>query len=139
MKQIASTVFFRVNGVTVAVGERSGRLYTMKIKVIINSDMQSQAMAVCTLREWHEKLAHQHIKHVKSFLNTNNIKVSTETSSGDFFCRDCVFGKQSRSTYKPSVHNTITVGELIVSDVCGPMQEASIGDARYFLIFKDQF
>ena len=31
------------------------------------------------------------------------------------------------------------MGELIHSDVCGPMQEVSISGARYFRTFKDDF
>lgn len=29
------------------------------------------------------------------------------------------------------------VGELIHSDVCGPMQETSLSGARYYVLFKD--
>lgn len=130
---------FRLNGVTVAVGERSGRLYEMQINVLSSGNTQSQAMSVCTLREWHEKLAHQNIKHVKSFLAANNIKISNENATNNFFCKDCVIGKQHRASYKSSAQTITAAGELIVSDVCGPMQVASISGARYFLVFKDQF
>lgn len=107
----------RLNGDTVAMGERSGRLYAMKIKVISVGAIQSNAMAVCTLREWHEKLAHQNIKRVKDFLRSNKITFSNNINS-EFFCKDCVFGKQHRSSFKSSVKKTLATGDLIVSDVC---------------------
>lgn len=128
----------KLKGVTVAVGERNKRLYEMKIKVVNNNANQSQAMAAYTLKEWHEILAHQNIKQIRSFLSANKITVRKDNLS-DFFCEDCVFGKQHRSTFKSSSRELIAAGELVVSDVCGPMQVASIGGARYFVVFKDQF
>lgn len=128
---------FRHNGVSVAVGVRSGRLYEMKFNVV-SCVNEASAMVVCTLKEWHEKLAHQNITHVKSFLKTNDIKIANDRTT-EFFCKACVFGKQHRSTFKPSPYQSSAVGELIVSDVCGPMQVASINDARYFVVFKDHY
>jgi hypothetical protein len=34
---------------------------------------------------------------------------------------------------------TTKPGQLIHSDVCGPMQVNSLGGKRYFVIFKDDF
>lgn len=34
---------------------------------------------------------------------------------------------------------TTSIGELVHSDVCGPMEEQSPGRARYFVLFKDDF
>lgn len=131
---------FRHNGIPVAVGERSGRLYEMLFKVVVAEGVsESSAMITHTLMDWHEKLAHQNIRHVKSFLKLNDIKIAKDCSDTDFFCDACVLGKQHRSTFKPSSHTSAAVGELIVSDVCGPMQTASINGARYFVVFKDHY
>lgn len=39
--------------------------------------------------------------------------------------------------FQGSKNRSTIPGELIHSDVCGPMQNASIGGSRYFVLFKD--
>lgn len=55
-------------------------------------------------------------------------------------CPGCPKGKMHRLHY-PQIGTRPTTfkGERIHTDVCGPMSHASIGGARYFVLFKDQF
>lgn len=55
----------------------------------------------------------------------------------DFFSEACITGKHHRSSFGCSQHKSGVPGELVHSDVCGPMQEPSISGARYFVLFKD--
>ena len=53
-------------------------------------------------------------------------------------CEACAFGKQHRDEF-PTVkdrkqRDTL---ELVHTDLCGPMQTRSLGEAYYFLIFVD--
>lgn len=54
-------------------------------------------------------------------------------------CDVCVMGKQTRRPFKTSETRSTKVLELIHSDVCGPMQEASFADALYFVTFIDDY
>ena len=56
-------------------------------------------------------------------------------SSG--FCESCIGGKQYRSPFDSSERQTGDLLELIHSDVCGKINDKSIGGAQYFLTFTD--
>ena len=55
-------------------------------------------------------------------------------------CHECIIAKMSRKPFqnRPSPKST-RIGMLIFSDVCGPMQVTSLGGARYYLLFRDEY
>lgn len=65
-----------------------------------------------------------------------NVEVPVEK---DFFCESCVIGKMHRTPFPKSMTKTSEPGELVHADLCGPMQESSIGNSRFFLLLKDDF
>jgi hypothetical protein len=48
-------------------------------------------------------------------------------------------GKQHRRSFGTRIDNTQSPGEVIHSDVCGPMQESSFRGFGYFVAFRDDF
>lgn len=89
-----------------------------------------------SLAIWHERLGHQNIGYVKQILKKFNIGYD---GKDEFFCESCMYGKHHRSPFSRSNNIAGKVGELVHTDVCGPMQEKSFGGARYFVLFKDDF
>lgn len=118
-----------------AVGVRDGNLYRMQFKVKTTEGAANVAVGGNTLKQWHEKLGHQNLAHVRNFLKRNNIKCEEE----NFTCEACLMGKQHRESFKSSREKVEKCGEVIHADVCGPMQAASIGGSRYFLLMKDGY
>ena len=55
-------------------------------------------------------------------------------------CRNCVAGKHSRSAF-PSVSSYQATKrlELIHGDICGPIQQSTIGGRRYYFLLVDDF
>ena len=53
------------------------------------------------------------------------------------FCETSVGGKHHRAPFMTSTTKTTIPLELVHSDVCGKMQQRSLGGAEYFLIFTD--
>ena len=55
-------------------------------------------------------------------------------------CEACVEGKQTRKPFNGTA-DVQTKGKLhlVHSDVCGPMSVASLGGARYFVTFVDDY
>ena len=51
-------------------------------------------------------------------------------------CSDCPFGKHARLTFKYTEPLSLKIGDLIVSDVCGPF-DSSFGGYRYFITWID--
>ncbi|KAG8172649.1 hypothetical protein JTE90_009811, partial [Oedothorax gibbosus] len=84
---------------------------------------------------WHERLCHQNKWHVQKTLK----KFGVSLNITDELCAGCLYGKHSRSSFGTRQNRPTVAGGLIHADVCGPMQESSIGGARYFLCFKDDY
>lgn len=55
-------------------------------------------------------------------------------------CDGCAYGKSQRKSFPTDGRSRGTkIGDLIHSDICGPMNVTSPGGARYFISFKDGF
>lgn len=54
-------------------------------------------------------------------------------------CEVCVKGKQTRSSYKHTGSRAENILDLVHADVCGPMSVASLGGAKYFVLFVDDY
>lgn len=106
----------------------------MKLRVV--SDESDVHATVSTFRDWRERMAHKNARYVKNFLKQANVEVLTEK---DFFCESCVMGKMHRTPFPKSTTKASEVGELVHADLCGPMQDDSVGDSRYFLLLKDDY
>ncbi|KMQ87021.1 integrase core domain protein [Lasius niger] len=120
------------------VGRRtSNHLYALQMRVLVPEKAVEVHVASTesTLQLWHERLGHQAKSHVKRILLQKGIKVTVD----DEFCKGCVLGKHARASFRDKLDRSTQPGELIHADVCGPMQEQSIGGSRYFVCFKDDF
>ena len=95
-----------------------------------------------SLRLWHERLGPINLSRIKQMASSNivtGLRLDTNSEDG-FVCTGCALGKHHRSPF-PTVGRTRAArpGQLIHSDLCGPMNHFSIKGARYFLLFKDDF
>ena len=91
-----------------------------------------------------EELWHQRFGH----LSKNNLRLLRDqklVTGMDFhpakeseFCEGCAHGKQKRASFpKGQATRASEIIEIVHSDVCGPMQENSLGGNRYFVTFID--
>lgn len=126
--------FINKKGQTCARATRDGKLYKMNFQTCGYAN--AAVVQKKSLKVWHEKLAHQNIRQVKRMLNKNNIKYD-ETE--EFTCEPCIKGKQHRLPFGTSSSKTSKTCEIIHADVCGPMEESSLGGSRYFLLIKDDY
>lgn len=119
---------FTVNGKTVLTGNRVDDMYKINIQPI-------KSTALVSLTVWHQRLAHQNINYVKDVLNKNNVKYEKQIDD----CNACIEGKQHRLPFQNRVQVTKSPGDLIHMDLCGPMEQPSIGGSRFFLLLKDDY
>jgi transposase InsO family protein len=52
-------------------------------------------------------------------------------------CESCIVGKHQRDSFPSSFYRAKECLELVHTDLCGPMQNQSIGGSFYFLTFID--
>src|SRR5688572_5737299 len=96
-------------------------------------------MSTSVVNLWHRRLGHLN----RPSMRLLQIKMSSGVQSDEVSsipCEACVKGKQHRKPFKKTgVKRAEHVLGLIHSDLCGPMQVSSVGGARYFLTFTDDY
>lgn len=159
-------VYFSHQGTTFMVGQRAGRgLYHLNIKVVTKERVMLGKLNSCKsftdyiffcfclatftvqktiepLSLWHERLGHLSYKTIQQMstegaVNGLHLGESSDVQSSP--CADCMKGKMCRLPFPTGRDRATEIGQLIHSDVCGPMQIASPGGARYYVIFKDDY
>ncbi|KAK8931206.1 hypothetical protein KSP39_PZI016897 [Platanthera zijinensis] len=118
-------------------GERCGTLYRL-----IGSTITGDAGVSTTPDEdssllWHARLGHMSERGLLE-LHKKGLLKGIKTCKLDF-CETCVLGKQCKVKFVTSSKRSKQVLEYIHSDVWGPAPEPSLGEARYFVTFIDDF
>ena len=92
-----------------------------------------------SLELWHQRFGHLGVKNVKLLQDQKLVNGMKLNDSEDMkFCEGCVKGKQNRNSFpKGQATRATELLEIVHSDVCGPMQTASLGGNRYFVTFID--
>ncbi|CAL9022992.1 unnamed protein product, partial [Prunus brigantina] len=89
---------------------------------------------------WHRRLGHLNfvsMKKMQQMEMVTGLPVLTEMKD---VCEGCVSGKHHREKFdKEGAWRASCPLELVHTDLCGPMQNESIGGNRYFITFIDDF
>ncbi len=138
--------FTSENGNSIMTGERVGRtLYLLDIKPRLHQESQ-QSLACASsispgLMTWHRRFAHMSPKTIIKMAASGVVKgldlASTEMPSEP--CPGCQYGKHKRSPFPIGRKRATYSGQLIHSDLCGPMENATPGGALYLAPFIDDF
>lgn len=87
---------------------------------------------------WHQRMGHLNFQSLNKLTeNTADLKLGLQASKVK--CITCQEGKQTRLPFKSQGSQTKDLLELIHSDICGPMETQSLGKARYFVTFLDDY
>lgn len=87
---------------------------------------------------WHQRMGHLNFNSLKKMPeNVEHVTFSTDTES--LTCITCKEGKQTRLPFKSEGCRSTFPLQLVHSDICGPMETQTIGGARYFLTFIDDY
>lgn len=125
------------DGTLSAEGTRCGHFCRMCFSV--KGEMECNLVVEKALKLWHERQGHITTRAIKETEETgvvDGLKISGRDDS--FFCEACTLGKQSKRSYISSTRERIKKsGEMIHSDICGPVSVESPRGSRYFLLFKD--
>lgn len=85
---------------------------------------------------WHRRLGHLNYNDV---LKVTNCGLSSSEKAAIPKCKVCIEAKQPRQPYKSYGNRSKNVLDLIHTDLCGPMETMSIGKAKYFVTFIDDY
>lgn len=131
------------DGRVIATGVRKGKMYVIKFNVNKPSMLgwrqhppEALTTSTVTLKDWHEKLAHQNFRHVRRILDKFQIPVKNKKNP---FCEACAVGKMHRLPFLETNSKTQSIREIIHADLCDLMPIKSFGGSRYYLLLKDDY
>nr|CAH0098495.1 unnamed protein product [Daphnia galeata] len=141
---IDNQVFFFRNGKVEITGKRARRtLYHLNIRSHINErDAAYSATKGTSMAVWHQRLAHVNTKTIRRMFTQGivdglDLHQTPEEKSSP--CWGCAEGKMHRTSFKEGRNRATRLGELIHSDVCGPMSTPTLAGSNYYVTFKDDF
>lgn len=112
-------------------------LYRLNCAVVKPSESERANFAKNNQNLWHRRMGHICDDNL---LRTRNATVGLNFSGkSDGKCVICIEGKQTRRPFPDNGTRAENILELVHSDVCGPFRVNSLGGARFFVTFIDDF
>lgn len=126
---------FNQHNEVIAIGELYNNMFRLKIQHI---DLCMQT-SLNSASVWHRRLGHLS-DSVLTKMNTavSGLKIDGKIDN-KFNCVSCCEGKQIRNSFGSNGSRAKSTLEIIHTDLCGPSKIPTIGGARYFLLFVDDF
>jgi len=132
----------------VLIAERVNGLYYVRgrndeCRAVTESDVTTrvQKPKINPLEDWHVRLGHLNLQSLREAMKSGAIRgisiKDVSDISKDFTCEVCLQGKMSRRPFPKKSERESNLGDLIHSDICGPMRVISNGKSRYFMTFID--
>lgn len=92
------------------------------------------------MTRWHQRYGHLNVSDLKNLKSKEMVKgIDFTVKSDKIKCEICDLNKISTQPFKLSKSREKEVLNLIHSDICGPMNVESLGGAKYFVTFIDDF
>ncbi|KAI5348859.1 hypothetical protein L3X38_001746 [Prunus dulcis] len=99
-----------------------------------------RASVTHSLQTWHKRLGHLNDQSIKMLANQDMVHGLPSLEKDLAVCEGCKLGKQHRDSFPAeSTWRAQFPLELVHTDICGPMQIASMSENRYFLLFIDDY
>lgn len=108
---------------------------------IVKSEELLAAMAVTSSKTWHRRLGHINKSDLNAMRNgaVEGLNFQDKAEFDKSNCTVCCEGKQTRLPFPTSLSRSKEVLNLVHADLCGPMETKSLGMAKYFLLFVDDY
>lgn len=100
--------------------------------------MIASAQTECDQYTWHRRFGHVNNAALIKIRDGAVNGVSFKGSKSDN-CDSCAQGKHSRNKFDKDGSRANELLEIVHSDLCGPMENTSMGGAKFALIFVDDY
>ena len=126
-----------INQKTYIIGHKHGKLWKLNNEETCcfgSTDLNDLTL-------WHQRFGHLNHTDLKKLVSENMVEgMKIDAKALVEPCEGCILGKQARNPFpKKSETKTKDLLELIHSDVCGPMNVASVGGSLYYVSFTDDY
>ena len=121
-------------------------LFNFKNQYVASDKLDGTAMLAVskeTPQLWHRRFGHlgyDNLARLPSMVMGMNLNESDiKKAAHPKVCEPCIMSKQHRLSFPSSSTKPTKPLELVHMDVCGPMQETSIGGSKYVATFLDDY
>lgn len=111
----------------------SNSSYVLKVNNITEVELIDNTTAMTCIHEWHRKLGHRNIVHIKKLKETLKIKITNSDCSSE--CLACIKRKFHAFPFPQKSVKPNERRDVITTDVCGSFRTTSIGGSSYFVTF----
>lgn len=126
---------FNQRGVLVATASLLNGVYKLKM-----SEDCSSAAAMVSSEVWHRRLGHVNSQYLNKMQDAvQGLTLDSKTDISKSSCVACCEGKQSRLPFPKEGSRSTELLHKVHTDLCGPMENQSIGGSRYFMLFIDDY
>lgn len=81
--------------------------------------------------DWHVRLGHLNVQDLLKAARYGCLRgLHIKNPRQEFQCQACIQGKMRRAPFRKALNRDTVPGEVIHTEVCGPMRTTSIGDNR---------
>ncbi|KAK1437640.1 hypothetical protein QVD17_03434 [Tagetes erecta] len=126
----------RTGKVLLEIWVASNNMFVLDAKSLLTVQDTKASKDEVEALKWHRRYGHLHFGGLKHLQEKNMVwglpKINTTVT-----CEACILGKQSRKPFQSTSWRAKSKLELIHTDLCGPMQEPSLGKSLYYLLFID--
>ena len=127
-------------------GKRVGRtLYHLAINPRYEEENESTIALPSSISPgistWHRRLAHVSYNTIVKMASSgvvDGLDIASAVIPSEP-CTGCAYGKHQRLKFPVGRVRATYTGQLIHSDLCGPMEKATPNGARYFVLFIDDY
>ncbi len=88
---------------------------------------------------WHKRLAHLNHTMIKTMVAIGLVDGLILEGKEEEFCVNCAYGNNHRKQFpwnEPRERSQLP-GDLVHTNLCGPIQQTNEGGAHYFVLFKN--
>lgn len=126
---------FNQVGVLVATASLLNGVYKLNMP-----EYDSTAAVMVSSEVWHRRLGHVNSQYLNKMQDAvKGLVLDNKTDISKFSCIICCEGKQSRLPFPKEGSRSTELLHIVHTDLCGPMENRSIGGSRYFMLFIDDF
>ncbi len=127
---------FKWEGQSILKGGLQSGLYRIQVpsQALIADGSSCSSNSTYTYDEWHLRLSHLSKAGIDQLAKSGHIKLDRESQMSD--CSACSLAKTKRASFDGCGLTATRVGEIVVTDVCGPL-DVSLSSHRYFVTFVD--
>ncbi len=119
---------YRNNQLELVGARQNNNLYLMDFVAVCVPTVEQGNLSFSSMSTWHRRFGHAHVNFIRKMAKEGSVTGLnlSNTDLDDFPCKGCALGKSHRQPFPIGRHRAFRVGELIHSDICGPMSTLSL-------------